>query len=1723
MICPRRFVKAGVAFLLLLLGVAGLQAQPPVSRTVTLSVVSSDAGLVGAYRYLVEEDRTYHVRPGVLDPNTLAVRFHASYMPVVDKGESNGAPVVITLPDSTKHYYVSVLPKTAGSYTIGGAPIAPGLNGAVVTVQVNKLPLPTAQITLFVFHDVRPINNIPDLPSEVGLGGFPVILEDAGGRYGIAAGTQTQDAFGNRLGTTYQKDRNGNFILDANGAPIVAVDNKGVPIVEPMLTGPCPGPTCGELNIKNLHPGKYGVIVVPPPGSNWIQTSTIEGTKVIDAWVKANEPAFFAEFGPPGHHVSIGFVQPFNDPAVLTGGVTVTGKIVNNHMSRPPDYAFYNGAPIEHSNGWIGLNDAAGAPGLSKGVFAIKANGDGTFAIPNIPPGTYQLVVWDDALDIVFAKFGFTVNPNGTCSTLGGSCNLGDVAVFQWFSRSHHYVFRDDGCAGTIEYNALWAEDGFRQPCEKGILNQAINIRWRDGTVNQSAPTDGTGFVPFDEVFPFFHWQVAEVDFTRFKPTGVTVTVDHGGPSNPADPRTFEGQLNPQIQLPGGLPYRTQKGPVLTQGFQGFLGQLNVFEWGKVPYKPGENGGIAGIVYYDTTRAENDPAWNFAEPWTPGIAGIPVLLYVRGATPGSLVAVAGATTDSWDATPPTGCQGEWPTFAYQGVSTDCYDGMRNFNQVRPGVFDGGYAFTECYVLGGKCVAPDPITGLAPAGAALGPLPAGEYFVKVVPPTGAGGKKLYEVVKEEDKNVDFGDNYVPSPNLVPADCEGTLRLVPATLSLFEGVPTFYGGQTRPLCDVKRVLLSNGSNAPADFFLFTEVPIAGHIVGGILDDTANEFDPTSPNFGEKYAPPFMPVSIRDWTGKEIARTYSDKFGHFNALVPSTYTKNRPSPSGVSPNMITTCMNARTKPDGSKDPWWNPQYSEFCYTFQYMPGTTTYLDTPVVPVAAFAGPNQAQLDCAFPTGTPRIKKASVNNGLHPSRPTDGGPLVTVAGQTIIIDAIGPLEVPNPGYCPGPPVTTLNACPVIDTQKTILRDYGFGVGGGTVTVNGLPLPIFLWSAGQITATVPAGIVTGQLVVNRGDNGKSSITGVTLTVGTGGKMVWYVRDPTTAPPGAISSIQTAIDLANEDDIILVEPATYREMVIMYKPVRLQGYGEGSTTIDAVKVPAEKLTAWRLKVDGLVAQNLVTLLPGQEVGAVVAAEPVLLFPEEGAGILVLPRRNRFKSVPNARIDGFTVTGADTGGGIIVNGYADYLEISNNKITNNNGFYGGGIRVGHPALTTVNGQEYTDAENNLVRIHNNQVSLNGGLGGAGGGISLCTGSDLYQVTANFVCGNFTMRDGGGIGHLGLSNNGLIAGNTIIFNENFNQGIDTAGGGISVAGQPPLLGQAQSPGSGSVKIDGNLIQGNLAGAGDGGGIRLSRINGNDVASNRNQPLRWFGVDIINNIIVNNVAGLAGGGISISDAVNVKILHNTIASNDSTATAGQAFTPGVPNQSNPQPAGVVTYAHSTALRNTNLVGTYANPNLQDNIIWNNRSFRFKMVPCPGDPRCDPANLNQDQYVVEPAPQPINDLAVLGVPAQLNPQYNVLTNTAGYLNNILSTGDPGFVWRYENGQGGTTVGQPEATTAITPPPAFDEGGNFIKVRYGPLSLSFCTVWTLSTCTVMGGSNYHLLPNSIAIDGGVNLNPSFPGLGLAVDFDRQPRPGVLGGAVDIGADEIPPLPAVRR
>jgi hypothetical protein len=1295
---------------------------------------------------------------------------------------------------------------------------------------------------------------------------------------------------------------------------------------------------------------------------------------------------------------------------------------------------------------------------------------------------------------------------------------------------------------------------------------------------------------------------------------------------------------------PGGALSRTELGStVLLEAYQGFPGQTSIFNWGKIPYQPGENGGIAGIVFYGSTRGENDPRLTVGDPWEPGIPGVKVRLYrevarsapfnigvanasfegpalpgsgtdavnpptswtktgggeilqpsnqanvtdgiqsfrfttdgsveqqlgsvlkkgtyelsvavgdqgsttvtiadyrvqlgvMQGATfvllaednnslapdqgfltstvsytatdndPGlglplvirlsayntsatewvlfdqvslslmtdtALTLVSEITTDSWDGSQPEGCPGEDPASPF---TTDtlglanidrCYDGFRNWNQVRPGVFDGGYAFND--------------------------IPAGTYVVEVVPPAG------YELIKEEDVNVGFGDTFAsvavsppaggpgvfefpdaatvsatfaPEPGLIQPPCVGDLREVPATMSLFPAAaePAPFAGALRPLCNRKQVVLSDQGQAAADFHLFTTTPVAGQYTGLVLDDISNETDPRSPGFGEKWGPANLPVSLRDWTGREVYRTYGDAYGRYNGVLPSTFSANIPIPSGYSPAMMTACMN--DPGDGAPDPLKLASYGTACYTAQFMPGTTTYLDTPILPQAAFAG-GFNPVDCKAPTGTPVIASVETRNnngfGAWLNRALGG------ANRDLIITSAGTVAVSNPAY-EGPQ----GAAPA-----TIDRDFGFGDTVGTVTIGGIAMPMQGpgWSNDTIRIRVPNNFEgSGELVVTRA-NGNSSVNAVTVT---------RSLETPIRVPGDYATIQAAIDAAGPGSLILVGPGTYNEQVIMWKPVRLQGSG-AATIINAIKRPVGTLQAWIDKVAGLVGDGVngdVDLLPGQ-LGDFAT--------EQGAGVTVLAKKNgpnRFPIYPS-RIDGFTITGADSGGGIFVNGYADGLEISNNNIIGNSGFLHGGIRVGVPFLPDVGLQANANGIirfNDNLNIHHNAITLNGATGeqSVGGGLAIATGTWNYRAADNFICGNYNAGDGAGIAHLGQSNSGLIEHNQILFNQSFDPTATPSGGGIFIGGEPPAP-PALTLGTGSVIVDGNLIQGNHAGSGHGGGIRTQFVNGSEMESGNPWRLR-----ITNNMIVNNVAGYAGAGISMVDTVRAQIINNTIANNDSTATVGGLI---VGSTTSPQPAGISAERNSLALAAVLPPGSseFSEPlMLVNNIIWHNRSFSYdgtKLVPDLAATAIGECAGGANYW----------DLGVLGEPQvapglQLDPRRSILTDTTGYHGSNVN-GDPDFLSEYCNG----------ARTLSTPGPmgvqaAFGEGGNLLDVRYGPLTQA----WPANTAPW----NYHIGAASAGRDNGNDTSGPVP-----LDFDGDARPQGTGtpSGVDRGADEYTP------
>jgi hypothetical protein len=1322
--------------------------------SLTVSVVQVGSGeAVTDFRFLVNADNVGN--PTDPDPaNWPSLRQGPSHSPVIASGDAEHATV--DLPDG--NYLVTV---RAPGHKLGGNWVRVS-GDAAVTVALQPHPLPLSKIRVRVFHDHHPVNGEDDIPLEEGLPGFRVVLEDA-------VGEVTVDYFGNVL----------SLFTDTNG----------------------------ELVIENLAPGKYEVQAIPPDGTDWVQTTTIEGTFAIDAWIEEGNDGYTYEEGYRAPLVAIGFVRPMEFPVPAPGVPvgTVSGVVKGIIEFRPPAQGLAVGEPVNRP--WVALTDIGNT---DEQVFLGRGAPDGSFTIPNVPPGLYQLAVWDEPLDFIISFRTVRVGP-------GEHVDLDVVAVPRWFGQ----------IAGTVFYDLN--ENGVRDPGEPGIPMVALGVRFKDGSIQYGTMTDMNGDYSFPEVYELEHFAVAELGFARFGPTGVVATPDERL-IPPGPPTAYPANLL-MAQVTGA-------------------GTLNRIDWGMTQYPQTlpdgseiANGGITGVVYYATMRNETDPRFAAAEDYEPGIPHVTVNLYAPNPD-GSLTLLQTVETDGWEQ--PTDC------IRIDGTPDPlCIEVPRLGNQAKPAVFDGGFAFVD----------------LAP----------GDYVVEVVPPPG------YTVLAEGAENTSEGDVFL----------------------LGITTPPYYENAR----DKKLITLQPAQNATTDFFLYTEVPVPGRIIGLVSDDLNLETNPTSPYFMEKRPIPNSPVGIRDFTGRLLKTVNTDANGTFEVLLPSTYTANVPIPAGVAPGMYRIVGNDPGDPD-APNPNFNPDYQTLPLVFDVWPGKTTYADVAILPIRAFGDdPPDQPPGMQVEPGTPQVYLVD--------------PVFAKQGRT---------------------------------TKVKLRGTGFGTSRGRVTLGGEPVSISRWTNTQIEICIPKKFPEGpfQLLIT-GTNGKVSPTGLTFHV-LGDE---YAPDVRVVEPGG--SIQEAINKADDGDLIVVRPGTYYENLILYKNVKLQGMGWKSTIIDG-RFFAQHRQAWQEQLNRVRFSG-----PGQV--------------PTGGAITVVADEGRFDcdDLFRPQIDGFTITGArgEVGGGVLLNAYCKWMEISNNVIEKNGAGFAGAIAIGRPYSG--------DCHNDRVSIHHNRILGNGGISLAGA-IGIFNGADHYEIAHNDIVGNYSAEYGGGISHMGLSQNGRIHHNRVLYNTAFDEG-----GGILVGGEQPKPPSVLSVGSGPVEIYANLVQGNLAND-DGGGIRLLRAGS-------------FLIRIYNNFIVNNVATDIGGGIALDDASHVVIMNNTIAKNATTATAEDS-------DRLPHGAGLVSENHSAPFQATLPPGSppFSNPVLVNNLFWDNRAYHFDLVR---------GELAADFSVI--------DLEVFGTltPAQMTPRYCYLSTPYGTgSGNVVynGTNPPRFTAEYDTVLRAVAMrGQPE------------------------------------------------------------------------------------------------------
>ena len=404
----------------------------------------------------------------------------------------------------------------------------------------------------------------------------------------------------------------------------------------------------GHALIKNVTPARYDVIAHPAAarmaaGEVWWQVETLEGTPAQDAFAGVKEPRYFQEFGPPGFHTTIGFVNPKRVAAYatangLTGNNTITGKITNQHMSRPSNVTLWDSGSYDLLSSTTCLVALNSQGGDGPAIATTQCDPDGNFTLSKVPAGSYEIAVFDQWLDQIIQAVAVSV-PEGGNQTVA----MGNIPVLSWFTQYDQNIFMESKTKSASLRGVYRQDLG-----DTGISNVTQSTRYRDGGMSNQTATDSNGNGLLAELFPLFNWYVTEADTTRFKQTGANIIVDAGGPTDtsgdgiglwnsvyqatPAHPTGCDptgGSLpslggacdstntTNRVEIPGAYSY----------GLQGFISQRNVINWGRTPYAPNENGGIQGLVVNSTTRPFDDQRYNVQTIWEPAVPRVTVNLY----------------------------------------------------------------------------------------------------------------------------------------------------------------------------------------------------------------------------------------------------------------------------------------------------------------------------------------------------------------------------------------------------------------------------------------------------------------------------------------------------------------------------------------------------------------------------------------------------------------------------------------------------------------------------------------------------------------------------------------------------------------------------------------------------------------------------------------------------------------------------------------------------------------------------------------------------------------------------------------------------------------------------------------------------------------------------------------------------------------------------------------
>ncbi len=409
--------------------------------------------------------------------------------------------------------------------------------------------------------------------------------------------------------------------LTVGGEPVPPVDMgyvpfatnaNGTPRSATVLTGAASSPRAGYVTLT------FGADAPsnPPPAG---QVVTLQRTITISysqgrftrlAFVPAGDVNVFASSGST-------ITVPAGIPAGATNVRVVLGSPVTLPDAAPRAFATTNTGGVKGTvvelNAYVGGKGGVSVPTADQlagtnvrgpvpdpivalsdlnnndqMVWVGRGEADGSFAIPNVPNGSYQITFWDYNQDLIINSVNVDVKD-------GKISDMGQQGLVDWYTDIKGTIFIDSN------------GNGKRDPGEQGVPKFAVTFKERDNSLFDAgqnlATSDDSGNYEIREGYPVTRWGILEAFNTRYKTTGITVQAD-----NEPQATTYLGAAVDVNVLP-------------------IIGLSGRVDWGVQPYQGAETGGIAGTVTYDTTRNELDPKYAFTEDYQPGIPNMRMHLY----------------------------------------------------------------------------------------------------------------------------------------------------------------------------------------------------------------------------------------------------------------------------------------------------------------------------------------------------------------------------------------------------------------------------------------------------------------------------------------------------------------------------------------------------------------------------------------------------------------------------------------------------------------------------------------------------------------------------------------------------------------------------------------------------------------------------------------------------------------------------------------------------------------------------------------------------------------------------------------------------------------------------------------------------------------------------------------------------------------------------------------